>query len=159
MASDVQHPDGAPDPAALLLETARRVAPAWLRSTTLAAADRGGVALDANDPELDRVVHDAAAELVAELVTLLAADVDEQRTNPLSLFRSAVAPMTDLLRRRGVRPPPVDRFAADHFPDDPFLLGPATWSDVDPELHEPGLLWGAWKAMTVLRRRREEGLR
>jgi hypothetical protein len=40
-----------------------------------------------------------------------------------------------------------------------FGLGPASWTDVDPELHEPGITWGAWKAMTVLRRRRDEGLR
>jgi hypothetical protein len=39
------------------------------------------------------------------------------------------------------------------------VLGPATWSDVHPDLQEPGLAWGAWKAMVVLRRRRDEGRR
>ena len=66
---------------------------------------------------------------------------------------------TELLQRRGVAPPPSDDFAASRFPDDPYRLGPATWADVDDELHLPGLTWGAAKAMTVLQRRRDEGRR
>ena len=31
--------------------------------------------------------------------------------------------------------------------------------DVDPALHEPGIVWGAWKAKTILDRRRAEGHR
>jgi hypothetical protein len=34
-----------------------------------------------------------------------------------------------------------------------YGLSPATWTDVDPDLHEPGIVWGAWKAKTVLDRR------
>jgi hypothetical protein len=44
-------------------------------------------------------------------------------------------------------------------PDDLYGLGPATWSDIDPAMHDPGIAWGAWKAMTVLQRRRDEGRR
>ena len=58
------------------------------------------------------------------------------------------------------RPKPArESFAAAHFPDDVFGLGPAAWSDVDPELHDAGITWGAWKALTILRRRRDAGLR
>ncbi|MAT04847.1 MAG: hypothetical protein CL424_07375 [Acidimicrobiaceae bacterium] len=109
--------------------------------------------------DLDRVVAETAADLLAALERLLATDVDEQRTNPLSLFRGAVAAPTELLRAHEVPAPPIDRFAEEHFPDDPYRLGPATWTDIDDSLQTPGLTWGAWKAMTVLQRRRDEGLR
>jgi hypothetical protein len=44
-------------------------------------------------------------------------------------------------------------------PDDHYAIAPATWTDVDESLREPGLVWGAWKAATVLARRRSDGLR
>ena len=45
------------------------------------------------------------------------------------------------------------------FPDDPYDLTPGSFADVDPSLHEPGLVWGAAKAHVVLARRRREGRR
>lgn len=161
MTTDVQPPDPAGDlpvdPAGDLLDAARGVVPGWLRRITLTAG------LGLNDPlftdDVEAMVARASSELLADLAELLATDVDEQRTNPLSLFRSAVAAPTAVLRHHEVTPPRPDAFAAERFPGDPFRLGPATWSDVDPALHGPGLTWGAWKAMTVLRRRRDEGLR
>jgi putative CocE/NonD family hydrolase len=45
------------------------------------------------------------------------------------------------------------------FPDDAYDLGPASFADIDPSLHEPGLMWGAAKAHVHLARRRAEGLR
>ena len=50
-----------------------------------------------------------------------------------------------------------DRFAEQTFPDDVYDLVPASFADVDPSLHEPGLLWGAAKAHTVLVRRKGLG--
>ena len=50
--------------------------------------------------------------------------------------------------------PRRDEFAARNFPDDPYELGPATFDDVDPGLHDLGLRWGAAKAHLVLTRRR-----
>jgi hypothetical protein len=64
---------------------------------------------------------------------------------------------TEVLRRFGVPTPKRDDFAAEAFPDDAYGLSPATWADVDESLREPGLMWGAWKAHTVLARRRAEG--
>ena len=133
--------------------------PGWVRASIERAARRGGVdpaSLDA--AQLESVVQRTADDIVAELADLLARDVDEQRTNPLSIYRSSLDGPTGLLRRHGVPPPPDDPFIAERF-DDPYRLGPATWADIDDELHTPGLVWGAWKAKVVLDRRRDEGRR
>lgn len=148
-----------PEPAVELLAAAVTVIPDWLRRITVHAAATGGVEATQFGDSLDAMIDVEAARLGDLLGQLLAADVDDQSTNPLSLFRTAVAAPTDWLRSLEVPQPPIDPFTAERFPDDVYGLGPATWADVDPRLHEPGLTWGAWKAITVLRRRREEGLR
>jgi hypothetical protein len=101
----------------------------------------------------------ARTQVRAELTALLELDVDAQRTNPLAVLRRAVAHPTAVLRAAGV--PPVGRteFDVRAFPEDVYNLSPATWRDVAEELQEPGLIWGAWKAKTVLDRRRAEGRR
>lgn len=145
------------EPAAALLDAARLAVPSWLRATTEAACRRGGVDPAPLAGELDATVDRAATDALERLGELLAADVDRQWTTPLSLLRDAVvAGPTRFLRAHGVAPP--SQPGAGH-PDDVYGLGPATWSDVDARLHEPGLTWGAWKAMTVLARRRDDGLR
>lgn len=159
MTTQVQGPGELPEAADRLLAATRRLAPGWLGRVTRAAAAAGGVPIPEDDAELDAVVTDATNRLLADLAHLLTTDVDEQRTNPLSLFRDAITGPTALLQQRRVPAPATDPFVADRFPADVYGLGPAAWADVDPELHEAGITWGAWKAMTVLRRRREEGLR
>lgn len=96
----------------------------------------------------------ARAELIPELRALLDTDVDAQRANPLAIVRRAVPHATAVLRDAGV--PPVERDArAEHlFPDDAYDLTPATFGDLDPSVHEPGLVWGAAKAHVLLARRR-----
>lgn len=154
MTSEVQ-PD---EPVAELLATVERVTAPWLRRSIVQAARRAGI--DAEDwDDLDSTVDGVADDILRRLGELLATDVDAQRSNPLSIYRGALRAPTEYLRGRGVPEPAPDAFAAEHFPGDPYRLGPATWSDVDPDLHLPGLTWGAWKAMTVLTRRRAEGLR
>jgi len=155
---DVQPTDEISDPSAELLAVARRVTGPWLRRTVDEAARRGGFDPTGWD-DLDPVVDAAVGSILVRLEALLATDVDEQRTNPLSIFRDGVDAPTRYLAGRGVPGPDVDAFAAQHFPSDPYGLGPAGWDDIDAELRVPGLTWGAWKAMTVLRRRRDEGLR
>jgi hypothetical protein len=95
---------------------------------------------------------EAAAALGPPLRALLAADVDQQRTNPLALAREAVAWPTAVLREAGV--PPVERDDHDrsHFPDDVYGLTPMSFAELDPALHEPGILWGAIKARAHLLR-------
>jgi hypothetical protein len=114
-------------------------------------------------PELlDTARHmapEAANDTLRRLQLLLNTDVDEQRTNPLGVLRTAVAHPTRVLAGAGVPPVRRDAFAEEAFPDDSYDLSPATWTDVDPSLHEPGVIWGAWKAKVVLDRRRAEGRR
>lgn len=157
MVDDVQPDEAATDPGAVLLETARRVVPGWLRRISIEAGRRGGVDAAQLESRIDAVVERASGDLLERLADLLGTDVDEQRTTPLTLLRSSVREPTQLLHELGAVPPSPS--ADDRFPADVFRLGPATWSDVDPSLHEPGIAWGAWKAMTVLARRRDEGSR
>lgn len=149
------HDDHA-DPPSELLEVAERVVPRWLARCVTDRARLAGVDIAAHAAKIDAIVAAETERLLADLRALLAADVDEQRTNPLSLFRRATAGPTEVLRSLGVPPVHRDRFATEQFPDDLYALTPATWADVDPALHEPGIAWGAWKALTVLRRRRQQ---
>lgn len=108
----------------------------------------------------------AAAELsddveavIVEIGELLRTDIDAQRANPLALLRSLVAPITDVLRRHGAVEVSRDPDAQRLFPDDVFDVTPGAFSDIHPDLHMPGLAWGAAKAHVHLQRRRAEGLR
>ena len=88
----------------------------------------------------------ARADVVPRVRALLSADIEDQRTNPLSLLRQAVRYPTEVLRQAGVPPVQRDRFSEERFPDDDYDLTPASFSDVDPALFEPGVEWGAAKA-------------
>lgn len=132
----------------------------WVRRSVdallvAAAVDRTAAMADA----IERAAVDARAHVAAELAEFLALDVDDQRTNPLAVLRSAVRFPTEVLRAAGVPDLVRDDFEVRAFPSDVYRLSPATWRDVDESLHEPGIIWGAWKAKTVLDRRRAEGKR
>lgn len=109
---------------------------------------------------LDRAVLDqaeAAGRLAAEEVgaavrALLALDVDDQHTNPLAVVRHAVRYPTEVLRAAGVPPVVRDDVAERQFPDDLYDLTPGRFADLDPSLHEAGLVWGAAKAHLVKQR-------
>lgn len=112
---------------------------------TAAAATRAGA--EARDDGAPRVR------------ALLEADVDDQVGNPLAVLRTLVRYPTEVLHAAGARPVARDDFAVRNFPDDLYDLTPAAFADVDPDLHEPGLVWGAAKAHVHLARRRREGKR
>jgi hypothetical protein len=95
---------------------------------------------------------EAAAALAPPLRALLAADVDDQRSNPLAIVRSAVTWPAAVLRAAGVAPPERDDFDRAHFPDDEYGLTPMTFGDLGPEVQELGIVWGAAKAHTHLQR-------
>jgi hypothetical protein len=101
----------------------------------------------------------ARAEVVPRVTAVLAADIDEQPTPPLSVLRQAVRYPAGVLAEAGV--PPVVRDEIDErlFPEDLYALSPAGFADVHPALHEPGIAWGAAKAFVHLARRRAEGRR
>lgn len=101
----------------------------------------------------------AASDVGARVRALLETDVDEQATGPLAVLRQAVRYPTEVLVDAGMPPVVRDEFAERAFPDDIYDLAPATFADLNPALHEPGLVWGAAKAHVVLTRRRSEGRR
>ncbi|QYG91672.1 hypothetical protein HC251_03935 [Iamia sp. SCSIO 61187] len=101
----------------------------------------------------------AVAEVGPQVRDLLDRDVDAQATGPLALLRAAAVHPTRVLRDAGVPPVERDPVAVRIHPDDVYDLGPASFADVHPDLHEPGLTWGAAKAHVILARRRREGLR
>lgn len=94
----------------------------------------------------------ASEEVGAELRRLLAADIDQQWTNPLAILRGAVRYPTAVLRSAGVPPVVRDDYDEAHFPDDDYGLAPRTFADIDPSLGDVGLAWGAAKALTHKRR-------
>lgn len=101
----------------------------------------------------------AREEVGPRVRELLLTDLDEQRTTPLALLRDAVVYPTEVLRRAGVPPVQRDGEAERHFPDDDYDLAVVAFGDLDPDLAEPGLVWGAAKAHVHLARRRAEGRR
>jgi len=142
--------------AAALADAIEAALPGWVER---AVAARAGPAADSLRAAAADAGRRAAAETAAEIRGLLATDVDEQRAGPLAVLRGAVRHPTEVLRAAGVPPVRRDPFAVRAFPDDVYDLSPATWADVDPALHDHGILWGAAKAHVVLARRRREGKR
>ncbi len=112
---------------------------------------------DAPTALVEAVRAAAVREVEGPLRALLEEDVDQQRSNPLAIVRRAVPAVTAALRAAGV--PPVDRDAdaARLFPEDVYDVVPASFADLHPTVHEPGLVWGAAKAHVILRRRRAGG--
>lgn len=98
-------------------------------------------------------------EIAAELRALLDEDIDAQRTTPLAVVRTAVRFPTQVLAGLGVPAVRRDEFARRAFPDDPYGLTPSSLTDLDAELGDLALAWGAAKAHVHLARRRAEGLR
>jgi hypothetical protein len=125
-----------------------RVVEAWARaSAATSTLDRAAV----HDRALD-AGRRAGDDVAGRLGALLSADLDAQVTTPLEIVRGAVSYPTAVLRAAGVPPVERDRFAEEHFPDDPYGLTPASLAAVDPALAEPALAWGAAKAMAHRRR-------
>ena len=140
-------------PAALLDAVASAVGP-WIRSRmTMLAVDR------MTSVEIDAVVEQVSSIAVRDLRTLLSTDVDEQRANPLHVLRSAASLATSALHAAGVDTVRRDAVETEAMPDDVYALGPLTWRDLSDEVHDAGITWGAWKAATVIARRRDEGRR
>jgi hypothetical protein len=156
-----------PDDAAALARYARALADGiereiagWIERSARRVLDAQGIAVDDGlAAELAAAAAAARAAAVPRLRALLTTDVDEQATNPLAVLRSVVSYPTAVLREAGARPVPRDEFEQRSFPADVYDLSPATFADVDPSLHEPGLVWGAAKAHVHLARRRREGRR
>ncbi|WP_419944690.1 hypothetical protein [Candidatus Poriferisodalis sp.] len=151
---DALMPRSVEEAAELLADGAVGALPGWVERCVASACERAGIA----PAELSAPAHNAgmrcAAEVGSRLRELLATDVDEQQTTPLSVLRSAVRFPTQVLADGGVPVSERDDFDASRFPDDPYDLTPASFADIDPELGPIGIAWGAAKAFEVLQRRR-----
>lgn len=145
---------------AALADAVDEVLAAWVERSVerLTSAWSGQVT-----PEVRDAARAAGArcreEVGGAIRELLATDVDHQPINPLALLRLAVRYPSEVLAAAGVPPVQRDEFSQRSFPDDAYGLTPATWDDLDPSLQEPGIVWSAFKAKTVLDRRRAEGRR
>jgi hypothetical protein len=146
--------------AAVLANGIERALPGWVERCVAetaeawqpgSAASLAGAAADAG--------RRAALAVGARVRALLEQDVDEQATGPLAIVRTAVRYPTAVLEAAGVPPTVRDEFAERVFPDDRYGLAPAAFTDLDPALHEPGIVWGAAKVHVVLARRKAEGSR
>jgi len=103
-------------------------------------------------------VAEQAQRLVREhLHQLLSQDVDAQRSNPLHILRRSHVTATAVLQSAQIPPVHRDEFDKTALPDDVYAIGPYTWRDLSEEVHEAGITWGAWKAATIIQRRRAEG--
>jgi len=116
-----------------------------------------GPMTDELNAEAAAAAERARADIVPRLRELLALDIDAQWTNPLAIIRSAVMYPNEVLAAAGVPPVNRDDYDARINPDDIYALAPATFADVGPPVHEPGLVWGAAKAHIHLQRRRAAG--
>ena len=108
------------------------------------------------DPEVLKAAREAGLQAAAEIGpavrALVEADIDAQRSTPLALLRSAVRYPTRVLQEAGVPPVERDPIQVRLLPDDLYDLSPASFADVDPSLAEPGMVWGAAKALAHRRR-------
>lgn len=164
MAPDANPPISAEDEerlAAIAAELADRVeatVPGWIERLVLERVrDWNGHVSAEVAAEAVAAAEAAHRDVVPRMRALLGADIDEQTANPLEVLRGATRHAHAALTRIGVPSVARDDFAQRSFPGDSFDLMPATWSDVDPSLHEIGLTWGAAKAYVHKARRRAEG--
>ena len=132
---------------AILADAVELALPAWVARTL---RNRAAIS-DAVVADLTRDVIDT---VMPRLRSLIDADIDQQRSTPLSIVRLAVGPITDALHQGGVAASPRDRYDAVAFPDDRYGLTPHGWSDIDDALTEPALRWGVAKAFEHRRRHR-----
>jgi hypothetical protein len=136
-----------------LFEGVEAAVPGWVaRCVERRLLDYAGTADDEAMAAAAAAGRRARTEVGEGLRALLEADIDAQSTTPLSLLRQAVRYPTEVLRSAGVPPVRRDRFAEQSLPEDDYDLAPASLADVDPDLLELGLAWGAAKAMAHRRR-------
>jgi hypothetical protein len=144
---------GVDDYAKALADGIEAALPTWVvrAVTTIMTAWSGSVPPDVL-LAAEEAGQRARTETGEAIRTLLAADIDEQRTTPLALLRAAVRYPTEVLAAAGVPGLERDDFVEATFPADVYDLSPASFADIDPDLAEIGLAWGASKAFAHRRR-------
>jgi len=131
----------------LLADAVEAALPGWVERCVVERAAGAGLVVDHELLAAAQAAGERARqETGAQVRTLLATDLDEQRTTPLALLRAATRHPTEVLRSAGVPPVVRDDFDVRAFPADVYALSPASFADVDPSLAELGMVWGAAKA-------------
>lgn len=151
---DASVPRSVGEAAELLADGAVAALPGWVERCVVETCERAGVDAMGLSEQTRAAGLRCAVEIGQPLRELLATDVDEQQSTPLTVLRSAVRFPTQVLADGGVPAPDRDDFDAARFPDDPYGLTPASFADIDPDLGPIGIAWGAAKAYEVLQRRR-----
>ena len=141
-----------------LLTTVVAAVPAWVDAVVRKYVRRTfGVVSEDIAASIVLAQKEAQEYVSVHVSQLMNTDVDEQQTNPLQILRDASQFPTRVLQEAGVPAPSRDHFDEQINPHDVYGLGPYTWRDLGEDVHDAGIEWGAWKAATVLARRREEG--
>ncbi|CAB5035719.1 unannotated protein [freshwater metagenome] len=145
---------------AQLAEAVDAVLVDWVCNCVKNRAASAGMSLDQSQLARSKDAGEQCqSELSAKMRALLQTDLDAQQGSPLSLLRSSTGYATAVLQSAGVPEVQRDEFEQRAFPEDIYGLAPASFSDVDERLRDPGLEWGAAKAHLHLLRRREAGQR
>jgi hypothetical protein len=143
--------------AGALADAVEDAIPRWVERVVREALGAQGLALDQDlETRLGQAAVAAQEAGVPQVRALLATDIDQQRTTPLTLLRGLVPYPTEVLRAAGARPVARDELDERMFPDDVYGLTPASFADVDTALHEPGMTWGAAKAFVHRARHRHD---
>lgn len=141
-----------------LLDVIVAAVPTWIDESVRKLVRRhSGVVSEDVAANIVLAGKEAQQFVTVHLTDLLATDVDAQSSNPLQILRDAARFPTRVLQEAGVPAPQRDHFDEQINPDDVYGLGPYTWRDLGEDAHDAGIEWGAWKAATVLSRRRAEG--
>ena len=156
--------DNQPDASALepyaddLYQAVTRAIPRWI---TTQVSEIASLSIDETSQEFQSALADVAKqthqEVSQNLLTLLVTDVDAQQSNPLHVLRASTSFATQMLQSFGAEPARRDEYEMRAMPHDVFSIGPLTWRDLGEEVHDAGISWGAWKAATILTRRRADG--
>lgn len=132
--------------------------PHWI---TTQVSEIASLSINETTQEFQAALADVAEQIhqvvSQDLFSLLATDVDAQQSNPLHVLRASTSFATHLLQKFGVAPARRDEYEVRAMPNDVFSIGPLTWRDLGEKVHEAGISWGAWKAATILTRRRADG--
>ncbi len=133
---------------ARLAEAVAAALPGWVERTLRSRAP------DVTEEVVAAVVAAVEAEVLDDLRTLLACDVDEQVQSPLAVVRRGASTVGGALDALGVARPGRDDQQRSLFPDDPHDLVPSSFAEVSEEAGRAGIAWGAAKVFAHRRRHR-----
>lgn len=140
--------------ATALADGVQEALPDWVAASV--ARRSGGRVPDGLQDRVIEAGRAAAADVGGRVRELLALDIDEQWTNPLTLIRTAIRYPTEILQQADIPVVARDDQSRRFHPDDVYDLTPASFADLGQQVHDLGISWGAAKAHVHLRRRREE---